>query len=258
MIRRGAVDIWYRSTAAVTASDLHLLRALISDDERTRADRFVFDRDRRDFIVAHALLRTALSHRVPMSPGAWRFSVDEHGKPSIARVLEGADLAFSLSHTRGLVACAVTTDGAVGVDVEAVSTASRPGAFTGRDFAPSEVAILAGADPSEYAVRFIELWTLKESYLKAVGLGLAHSLSSFSFGFDGASHLTFGAPPAVDAGRWSFLLAAPADGYRLALAFEACGYALNAVEICGDNARTRTNVLRTSHEVTIRESHDLF
>jgi hypothetical protein len=86
------------------------------EDERCK--RFAFDDDRRDYAVAHALLRRLLSHRHAVSPEAWRFEATPSGKPRVAADFAALPLAFSLSHARGLVACAVSEDAEVGIEVD--------------------------------------------------------------------------------------------------------------------------------------------
>jgi 4'-phosphopantetheinyl transferase len=116
------------------------------------------------------------------------------------------------------VACAVARGTSLGIDVERVDRMQLGPQIADRYFAEAEIRMLDRHAPDEYAGRFIELWTLKEAYIKAVGTGLAHPLDSFAFAFEGESALQFGAPPGVAASDWQFLLAAPTPDYRLAIA----------------------------------------
>ena len=93
------------------------------------------------------------------------------------------DLHFSLSHTRGLAACAVGRPYALGIDAEAWRTPA-PIELASRYFAPTEVRLLIARAPAERPSTFYRLWTLKEAYLKATGQGLAAPLDSFAFSLD--------------------------------------------------------------------------
>src|SRR6266403_1164813 len=83
--------------------------------------------------------------------------------------------------TRGMVACAVTRDADVGIDVEGTDRDVRAGDISARFFASSETAALARLAPELRTRRFFDLWTLKEALIKATGLGLAQSMDRFVF-----------------------------------------------------------------------------
>lgn len=221
----GDVRVWCCSTTSLGRARLHSLATVLSADERARRDRLVFPHDRRDFTAAHGLLRHTLS-RYGTTPAAdWQFETNGYGKPSIISAQAGTPpLSFNLSHTHGLVACAAAVGVDVGVDVERIDRAAAGCEIADRYLAPSEVAMLNASSGNEYATRFVELWTLKEAYLKALGLGLSCPLHSFAFAFEGDSGLAFHAPPGARACDWYFVLAAPAPGFRLSIAVrcDAC------------------------------------
>lgn len=153
--------------------------ALLAPDERTRLATFVFERDREIALASRALQRWALSRCAPVAPDAWRFTENAHGRPEIAAP-NGHALRFSVSNTRGLVACAVTRGRDLGLDVEEVR-AAVPLDVVACVFAPSERAALATAAAEEQPGRFADLWTLKEAYVKARGLGLTLDLERVWF-----------------------------------------------------------------------------
>jgi 4'-phosphopantetheinyl transferase len=215
------VAVWFQETASLAPGAVEELSLLLSGDERRRAARFVFDRDRRDFTAAHALARRALSLVAAIEPQAWRFDVSLHGKPSVVREQAGTPaLAINMSHTHGLVACAVALGRRLGIDVEHVDRCTDRHAIAKRYFSPSELTMLEGCDERTAATRFIELWTLKESFIKAVGTGLAHGLRSFGFEFRERRQLHFVPPPGTAADTWQFALYEPSAGYRLAVAVD--------------------------------------
>ena len=211
----GEIAIWCRRTESLSASALDQMVRVLSGDEQRRQSRFMFHRDRRDYAAAHALLRHALSRCDQRRPEEWQFEVSARGKPHLHPQNDVA-LDFNLSHTHGLVACAIARGADVGLDVERVSrvTAARDVA-TGY-FSAAEIQLLDTSAPHEYAMRFIELWTLKEAYMKAVGAGLHLAMDSFSFAFDRGRGLGFSAPPGLPSGE--FLLVEPSSDTRLALA----------------------------------------
>src|SRR3974377_1203731 len=116
--RPGMVTVWSMRTDQIGTADCRRWLAILDLEERERAYRFHFERDRRDFIAAHALLRHMLAFHLGQPASTWQFATGAFGKPAIAGSFRVADIDLSLSHTRDLVAAAVASHCAVGVDVE--------------------------------------------------------------------------------------------------------------------------------------------
>jgi len=203
-----------------TPGTLEACRKILSGDEIARADRFVFDRHRRQFILAHALTRLALSDLAPdIASSSWSFAAGRYGRPFVTAPFLSVPLHFSLSHTEGCVACIVSTHEAVGVDVEHVR---QPGSMmdTARyAFAPEEIETLRGLSSHHAIARFFDFWTLKEAYLKARGFGLHLPLDGFAMRItpDGIG-IGFNATIDDDPRAWRFALSSPSPSHRLAIA----------------------------------------
>jgi phosphopantetheine--protein transferase-like protein len=147
---------------------------LLCDDERDRFAKFIDRRDALRFLAAHASLRKILSCGGSVDPRAWRFTHNEHGKPTLSYE---SDLRFSISHSGSLVAIAVARGVEVGIDVEPLARGHAILPLAQRYFAPLErqaIQCAAARDRERLAVRY---WTLKESAMKAEGVGLARGLS---------------------------------------------------------------------------------
>ena len=129
-------------------------------------------------------------------------------------------LEFSLSHTRGLVVCAVALHDAVGVDVEWAGRELAHLELARRFFAPAEAERLAGLPPEERRAAFFELWTLKEAFIKALGMGMAMPLADFSFSLssDGSATISFAQPDGERPDQWQFTRLRLASRYQAALA----------------------------------------
>jgi 4'-phosphopantetheinyl transferase len=211
------VHVHYSLIGEVDAEARDAAMQTLSSTERDRAHRFVFERDRLQFIVAHGLLRRALSTYAAVEPKAWRFVANQFGKPALADDFASTNIAFNLTHTDGMAACVITRGDDVGIDVEATDRRTQPLDLATRYFSPFEVADLHACPESERQVRFIEIWTLKEAYVKAVGMGLSHSLQTFSFRFDGESSICFESSTPSES-SWGFRLFAPSGRHRLAVA----------------------------------------
>lgn len=207
------------------AARLERYRALLSPEELARGARYIFERNRHEHLVAHALKRLALSRHAPgVAPAEWRFVVGEHGKPAVAS--PAVDLRFNLSHTEGLVACIVAAAADVGCDVETTQRNTDTDAVAHRFFAAPEVAELR-ALPTAAArhERFFEYWTLKESYIKARGMGLAIPLGDFWFTLapPAAPAIAFAERLGDDPARWAFFQGVVAPRWRMAAAVERAG-----------------------------------
>jgi 4'-phosphopantetheinyl transferase len=214
----GHVHIWYHLTEALDEAGVARAVAILSDAERTRARRFVFARDRRDFAAAHALTRLALSRYGDLAPERWRFQEGPDGKPSLAAGRGTPPLTFNLSHTHGLVACAIAPGVDVGIDVERVDRPVDGEEIAARFFSPGERADLARCPPEGRARRFFELWTLKEAYIKAIGKGMLHGLNTFGFALNEPGSIGFVPPSDIDRAAWQFALFAPTGLHAMAVA----------------------------------------
>jgi 4'-phosphopantetheinyl transferase len=201
------------------AEDRRIAWTCLDAEEKARAARFVFERDRIIHVVAHGLVRSVLARYTGEPAAAQKFSVTSYGRPELIQ-RDGADrLRFNLSHTHGLVACAVTRRRDIGLDVES-TTRPAPIEIAERVFSSAELATFGPLSDSQRDDHFYALWTLKEAYIKARGLGLALSLQSFSVDPkpDGRASLQVEAPPAEPNG-WTlrhWRLAA----HRMALAVQ--------------------------------------
>ena len=121
MLADGDTYIWYQATDSFDDRATRNAMALLSSAERDNCSRFAFERDRRDYAAAHALLRSALSRYVDAPAHEWRFFEGAGGKPSLLNTGR-SPLSFNLSHTHGLVACIVAPGIDVGIDVERVDS----------------------------------------------------------------------------------------------------------------------------------------
>jgi len=165
-------------------------------------------------------VRTMLSRYASVRPAGWSFIANVHGRPEILDRPKGVpDLRFNLSHTEGLIACAVTIGREVGVDVEHVGRRLTHD-VAGRFFAPREVDDLKALPDDQQHLAFFDYWTLKEAYIKARGFGLALPLADFAF------KLSPPAPPQIafepslddDPATWQFFQDWPTPQHRLGLA----------------------------------------
>jgi 4'-phosphopantetheinyl transferase len=216
---------WIRPDTLTDPAEIARCRALLTDDEREKTDRFRFARDRHACLVTRVLVRATLSRYCDVPPARWRFRTTDHGRPEI--VSPPSKIRFNLSHTKGLVVCLVSLDREVGVDVESLDRATRWGDLAERFFAPREAAALRRLEASEGPTRFLEYWTLKESYIKARGLGLAIPLTGFSFDLPAQApdDIRIRFTPAVDddAARWQFTLGRFGGDHLVATAVERDG-----------------------------------
>ncbi|AKJ29876.1 4'-phosphopantetheinyl transferase family protein [Caldimonas brevitalea] len=153
--------------------------ACLSEAERQRAARFVFERDRRRYLAAHCLLREVLAEQCDQAPQALQFRQGIHGKPSLEA---GHPLAFNLSHSGDLAAIVVGPDGELGVDIEIVRPMSDVLSLAQHNFTAGENQELRDTDPARRELAFLWGWTRKEACLKALGSGLSLSPVTFHAG----------------------------------------------------------------------------
>jgi len=216
-----AVHVWLTAVNDITDTALlEAYAALMTDDERQRQQRFALEKGRRAYLLTRALARTTLSRYADVAPQDWRFVIDERGKPEIAPGLCPVPLRFNLSHTNGLIACAVTGHYDLGVDVEWMMRRTNTVAIADRYFAPFEANALRRLPQHRQRERFFELWCLKEAYIKARGLGLAIPLGQFWLHLDEGERIeiSFDSRLRDRAQDWQLARFRPTPEHRLAVA----------------------------------------
>jgi 4'-phosphopantetheinyl transferase len=158
----------------------------LPDAERTRYERFKHERSAHEFLVGRLLVRQWLAALTGHRPNDWQFVEGFRGRPEIAGPV--TSLRFNLAHSGGVVACIVTDNRDAGVDVEDLGRRLVEPDLWHRYCAPSEVADIEAQPAEARHHRFLTYWTLKEAYLKAIGLGIGVHLADIAF------HLSAGDP----------------------------------------------------------------
>lgn len=216
----GDVHLWHVRTD-VPFNRIATLAQSLSEDERERAGALRFDRDRNRFVVRRAALRQILGAYVGSAPEALRLVRGAHGKPVLTPAL-GSHPSFNVSHSNGLAVIAVTSGSRAGIDIEQKRRDVDCLAVAACFFAPEEVATLRALPEDERLETFFALWTCKEAWLKACGLGLAFGLDRcrVSVGPDRLLRLRPDPQVAGEHGGWVVTRIDPAWGYAGALVAE--------------------------------------
>ena len=205
--------------------------ACLSTEERVRAARFVFSKDRDHFTATRVILRQLLGRYLGEQPQNVMISILDHGKPS---VVAAANLQFNLSHSHGLALFAFCREDEVGVDLEKVRPEVALEGIEDNFFSPHEREELASLPLERRAEGFFLGWTRKESYVKAHGKGLQASLRGFSVS------LTPGKPAELDSpdrSKWRLYSLDPGEGFVGALVVEGQEHRLRFLEFDPRNAR---------------------
>ena len=215
------IDLWLAYYEEFEENSPGLL-GLLNDAERQQQARFHFAGDRLRYLVTRAMVRTVLSRYADVAPTDWIFGTNAYGRPEISPVhTQASTLRFNLSHTDGLIVLGIRQKLELGVDVEQLERKANL-EVADRFFSPREAAELALLPPERQAHRFFDYWTLKESYIKARGMGLSIPLDSFSFEFPSEETLRLIVDASQDdpAERWRFWQLELAGNYLLAVCAE--------------------------------------
>jgi 4'-phosphopantetheinyl transferase len=193
------------------------LATCLAPDERARAASFRFDRDRRRFSTARAVLRHVISAYLGCPPQHIRLHYGSHGKPRLS-LEEGAAIDFNVAHSDALALIALTQGRLVGVDLERIRPEIVTDALAAAILSPAETVLFYSLTPEKRADAFFSIWTRKEAYLKATGDGLSRSLDEI----ETVSAADFSAVCPEDnrcLDGWTVRALSPAPGYAAAVAF---------------------------------------
>ncbi len=221
MLDYGEVHVW-RATLDLPPSDVQALEQILAADERARANKFHFQKDRTHFVVARGILRAILGRYLSRDPRTLHFCYSQYGKPSLVSEACSDPLFFNVSHSHGMALYAISRTLNIGVDIEYMRMDIECEQIAVRFFSPYEVNMLLVVPKGVQHEAFFNCWTRKEAYIKGRGLGLSLDLNQFDVS------LTPGEPAAIlnireegqDVSRWSLHALSPGPGYKAALAIE--------------------------------------
>lgn len=180
------IHIWHIDDQDPEA-DIKRMSHVLTASEWDRHNRFVFEKERRRYLITRAMLREVLSrYRPEIDPTDWEFTVNDYGKPRIHDAQCDGHLYFNIAHTAGAIVLAVQSQPDIGIDTERFDRKIGSLSFCASVLSPRELADLQALPRAQQARRFLTIWTLKEAYIKAVGKGLSIPLDGI--GFDLSDH----------------------------------------------------------------------
>lgn len=198
---------------------------LLNAAEREQESRFHFERDRIRYRVTRAMARRVLSNYLRLPPESLTFEKNAYGRPELGNEeARRSGLTFNLSHTQDVIMMGVTRGRMLGVDVERVCAKRASADLAARFFAPSEGAEVVGAPHHRRDDLFFQYWTLKESYIKARGMGMSIPLAKFGFTLRDEA-IGFWIEPELNdrADRWDFVRLQPTPAHWAAVCVERDG-----------------------------------
>ncbi|XP_066388914.1 uncharacterized protein [Miscanthus floridulus] len=238
---RREVHVWYLLPDELNdASLLNMYMELLSPSERKTALSMNGEKLQKGAVLSRALVRTTLSRYTDckVDPRSFDFKKNKFGKPEILWRSDDSrmerPLHFNISHTSSLIACGITMDTSIGIDIEDKKrkTAKNILSLARRYFTPSEIDYLAKIpDPDGQQKEFIKLWTLKEAYVKALGRGFSGApFNKFSIILAANNRIQISVAPKVSNGsdsscdclseNWQFALAELNSSHCMAICIE--------------------------------------
>ena len=216
---------WYCRVKEVPEGLLTESMQMLSEEEQHRYSMLRLEADRDAYLIAHILLRVALSECTGVAPASFVFRRNTFGRPELSSEDEeltgSGQLRFSLSHSRGTAFCAITPHGDIGVDVEEPQAIQDADSLIHSVLTRQERAEVFQLPQSAHASTLLAYWTLKEAYLKATGVGLSREASELSFSGLNADRIRLHLPhlPSVNTKSWRFDTFLLEGGSQAAMAF---------------------------------------
>jgi 4'-phosphopantetheinyl transferase len=235
-----------QSELMLAEKDLHIWRAdldlpiigfqklyqTLSVDERVRAKRFHFEKDRRRFIVGRGILRMVLSCYLSVEPYQLQFCYGKNGKPALADTFGKGSILFNMSDSEGLALYAFARDHEIGVDIEHIRYIPEMDQIAEQYFSARENAVFRSLPESKKREAFFSFWTRKEAFMKAKGEGLGLGLNQVEVSLtpgEQATLLSVNSNP-QEASRWSLQDLDPGPGFTAALAVQGHGCQLKSCQ----------------------------
>ena len=217
-LESGKIHIW-RASLRLEPSTLQSFLHTLSEEEKKRADKFHFEKDRVNFIAARGLLRNILSRYLDTPADRLAFSSNTYGKPHLANEQRPNLIKFNMSHSGDLALYAIARALEVGIDIEQWREHIAEEDIAERFFSSDEVTALRSLPKHLQKEAFFNCWAGKEAYIKARGKGLSIPLKAFTVSLapGESASLVFEKDRSLDSTSWSIRSLDAGPGYSAAL-----------------------------------------
>lgn len=173
------IDVWFIEPHRLSTEAMVSLCALLSDEETLKLQQYKNKAAQHTATVSRSLCRLILSKYTNTDPKSLKFIRSQHGKPALVNNIN--NLRFNLSHNNELIIIAICVNDEIGCDIESPKRKISIEPISRRYFAKQEHQALCYLQGKEKQQRFFEIWTLKEAFVKATGIGISLGLDSFYF-----------------------------------------------------------------------------
>ena len=214
MIDKGKISVWTVSKDSAASPDTYL--HFLSEDEKLRAAKYRFDKDREMFLLGRGILRVILAKYLKKDPSEIIFDYGPQGKPFLANARAPY---FNISHSGKILVMAFCLQHPLGIDVEETKSDFDVFEVAKHHFSARELQTLKDLEEKEKNKGFYRCWTRKESFIKAEGFGLSFPLDAFSVSIhdDYKAELIETKWKKNEKDFWSLFSFIPAEGYLAAL-----------------------------------------
>ncbi len=220
-LKNNQIHIWKIDVNNKALNLNHLYTNVLSVDEKRRAGRLRSEKDKKRFVISRGLLRENLGHYTGVNPSEIVFTYNNHGKPGIKPEHNRENIKFNVSHSRDLAVYAICANREIGVDLEYIREVSSADRIIKRFFTSEEKDYYNSLPRYKKKMAFFTLWTRKEAYSKARGMGIGLPLKEYDLNLLPNSTETYARS------KWSLIDIEVDKDYLAALATEG-----NNLEIC--------------------------
>ena len=168
------LDLWL---ADCREQDSQCCRLVLNAAELARAQQYKHDKLRQRFIITRAILKQILARYQDIKAEDIYFERGQYGKLFLSGQREGEGLVFNVSHSANRLAVVIGTEQRLGVDIEQHKSTVSLSGLVKKCFSESESQFWRGLPESEQLETFFDIWTVKESFVKATGRGIALGLN---------------------------------------------------------------------------------
>ena len=246
LLKEKDVHIW-RADLDLSTVGFQKLYQTLSIDEKKRAERFHFEKDRRRFIVGRGILRAILGYYLSIEPSLVHFCYGKHGKPALTDTFGNGTIHFNMSHSQGVALFAFTRDHQIGVDIEHIRDIPEMDQIAEQFFSIAEKNVFRTLPKSKKKEAFFSCWTRKEAFVKSIGDGFTRPLDTFEISMapgESARLLSIEGDK-KGSSRWFIEDLRPAPGYAAAFAIERRSCELHCYQWPHQSGRNYDHLART-------------